>query len=51
MTRTREHKSMIEDLPADAPDPLAQDFPFDHPLWIVYSSGTTDTKGMVHGQQ
>ena len=33
---------------AAAPDPVA--LPFDHPLWIVYSSGTTGLpKPIVHG--
>jgi acetoacetyl-CoA synthetase len=33
---------------ADGPDPLW--LPFDHPLWVVYSSGTTGLpKALVHG--
>ena len=33
-----------------AQDPVFEVVPFDHPLWIVYSSGTTGLpKGIVHG--
>ena len=47
--------ALVSDAPlpgeADAPAPLAPAWlPFDHPLWIVYSSGTTGLpKPIVHG--
>ncbi|CCK24509.1 acetoacetyl-CoA synthetase [Streptomyces davaonensis JCM 4913] len=37
-------------LPATDGAPVFEDMPFDHPLWILWSSGTTGIpKGIVHG--
>jgi acetoacetyl-CoA synthetase len=40
-----------DDLTADAPEPLYEQVPFDHPLWVLYSSGTTGLpKAIVQSQ-
>lgn len=46
MDNTKKWDTLLEASPIDAP----VDLPFDHPLWIVYSSGTTGMpKPIVHG--
>ncbi|MFI9588241.1 acetoacetate--CoA ligase [Streptomyces sp. NPDC052236] len=36
---------------ADAPEPVFEQVPFDHPLWVLYSSGTTGLpKAIVQSQ-
>jgi acetoacetyl-CoA synthetase len=39
------------DLVADDPEPVYEQVPFDHPLWVLYSSGTTGLpKAIVQSQ-
>ena len=41
---------MWEDLPRVSTEPIFEPLPFDHPLWVLYSSGTTGLpKPIVHG--
>jgi acetoacetyl-CoA synthetase len=47
---TRERAMRWSDLLADPAEPGFEPVPFDHPLWILYSSGTTGLpKAMVQG--
>ncbi len=47
-----EHTVLLSDWFDETDEPLAFDrVPFDHPLWVLYSSGTTGLpKAIVHGQ-
>jgi len=39
-----------DELLSDAAEPVFEPVPFDHPLWVLYSSGTTGLpKAIVHG--
>ena len=56
-TREREFRGgglrdlmMWEDIPRVSSEPTFEPVPFDHPLWVLYSSGTTGLpKPIVHG--
>jgi acetoacetyl-CoA synthetase len=50
VTTTQAKAHTWDDLLLEAPPPLVfEDLPFDHPLWVVYSSGTTGLpKALVH---
>ena len=42
--------TMWQDLPLVSSEPTFEPVPFDHPLWVLYSSGTTGLpKPIVHG--
>jgi acetoacetyl-CoA synthetase len=48
---TGKHLTLLEDALREHAALLPEQVPFDHPLWVVYSSGTTGLpKPIVHGQ-